>query len=57
MGIVSISSKLLKTVGLLFVRLDLAKLRLRNHNKKTVFVLKSESQFFALRKPLDLDIL
>jgi len=30
-GIDSIFSKLLKTVGLLAVRLDLAKLRLKNH--------------------------
>jgi len=33
MGIDSICSKLLKTVGLLAVRLDLAKLQLKNHNK------------------------
>jgi len=31
MGIDSICSKLLKTVSLLAVRLDLAKLRLKNH--------------------------
>jgi len=30
-GIYTICSKLLKTVGLLAVRLDLAKLRLKNH--------------------------
>jgi len=30
-GTVSIGSKLLKTVGLLAVRLDLAKQRLKNH--------------------------
>jgi len=31
MGIISIGRKLLKTVGLLAVRLGLAKLRLKNH--------------------------
>jgi len=43
MGIESIGGKLLKTVCLLVVRLDLAKLRVKNHNKKKVFGLKSES--------------
>jgi len=37
MGIDSIFSKLLRTVGLLAVRLDLAKLRLKNHKKKSIF--------------------
>jgi len=57
MGINSMGCELLKAVGLLVVLLDLAKLQLKNHNKKTVFVLKLDSQFFAIRKPLDLDIL
>jgi len=33
MGIISIGRKLLKTVGLLAVRLGLAELRLKNHQK------------------------
>jgi len=37
MGIDSICSKLLKTVGLLAVRLDLTKLRLKNHDKMSIF--------------------
>jgi len=37
MGIDSICSKLLKTVGLLAERLDLAKLRLNNHYKMSIF--------------------
>jgi len=37
MGIDSICSKLLKTVGLLAVRLDLIKLRLKNHEKMSIF--------------------
>jgi len=37
MGIDSICSKLLKTVGLLAVRLDLAELRSKNHQKKRFF--------------------
>jgi len=36
-GINSICSKLLKTVGLLAVRLNLTKLRLKNHKKKSIF--------------------
>jgi len=44
-GIVSISSKLLKTVGLLAVRLDLAKLRLKKWKEKAHFGLKSEYHF------------
>jgi len=46
MGIVSISSKLFKTVGLLAVRLVLAKLRLKNRKEKSHFRLKSESRIF-----------
>jgi len=37
MEIDSICCKLLKTVGLLAVRLDLAKLRLENHEKIRIF--------------------
>jgi len=37
MGNDSICSKLLKTVGLLAVRLDLAKLRMINHQKMSIF--------------------
>jgi len=37
MGIDSICSKLLKTVILLAVRLDLDKLRLKNHEKMNIF--------------------
>jgi len=37
MGIDSICDKLLKTVGLLVVRLDLAKLRLKNLYKMCIF--------------------
>jgi len=37
MRIVSILSKLFKTVGLLAVRLDLAKLRLKNCKEKSYF--------------------
>jgi len=40
MRIVSIESKLLKTVGLLAVRFDLNKLQLKNHIKKTIFLAK-----------------
>jgi len=40
MRIVSIFSKLLKTVGLLAVRLDLAGLRLQNPQGKRVFSTK-----------------
>jgi len=36
-GIVSMASKLFKTVGLLAVRLDLAKLRLKNWTEKSYF--------------------
>jgi len=36
-GIDSNWSKLLKTIGLLAVRLDLAKLRMKNHKKKSIF--------------------
>jgi len=39
-GIVSIGSQLLKTVGLLAVRLDLAKLQLKNRKKKEYFLTK-----------------
>jgi len=46
MRIVSILSKLLKTVGLLAVRLDLAKLRLKNWKEKSHFRLKSEFRIF-----------
>jgi len=45
--VVSKSSKLLKTVGLLAVRLDLAKLRLKNRKKISHFRQKSESSFFT----------
>jgi len=37
MGIDSIFSKLFRTVGILAVRLDLAKLRLKNHEKMSIF--------------------
>jgi len=37
MGIDSIFSKLFRTVGILAVRLDLAKLRLKNHEKINIF--------------------
>jgi len=37
MGIDSICSKLLKTFGLLAVRLNLTKLRLKNHKKMSIF--------------------
>jgi len=37
MAIDSICSKLFKTVGLLAVRFDLAKLRLKNHLKISIF--------------------
>jgi len=37
MGIDSICSKLLNTVGLLAVRLNLTKLRVKNHKKKSIF--------------------
>jgi len=46
MRIVSILSKLFKTVGLLAVRLDLTKLRLKNWKEKSYFWLKSESYIF-----------
>jgi len=36
-GIDSICRKLLKTVGILAVPLDLAKLRLKNHKKMSIF--------------------
>jgi len=36
-GINSICSQLLKTVGLLDVRLDLAQLRLKKHQKMSIF--------------------
>jgi len=42
MRIVSIFSKLFKTVGLLAVRLDLAELRWKNWKKKSNFLQKSE---------------
>jgi len=45
-GIVSSASKLFKTVGLLAVRLDLAKLRLKNWIEKSHFCLKCESRIF-----------
>jgi len=45
MGINSMGCELLKAVGLLVVLLDLAKLQLKNHNKKTVFVLKLDPSF------------
>jgi len=45
-GIVSRASKLFKTVGLLAVRLDLAKLRLKNWIEKSHFCLKCESRIF-----------
>jgi len=45
-GIVSIGSKLLKTVGLFAVRLNLAKLRLKNWIEKSNFWLKSQSRIF-----------
>jgi len=37
MGIVSIGSQLLKTAGLLAVRLDLPKLQLKNRKKRVFF--------------------
>jgi len=46
-GIVSISSQLLKTVGLLAVRLDLTKLQLKKRKKKFAFLTKIESPFFT----------
>jgi len=48
-GIVSIFSKLLKTVGLLAVRLDLAKLRLKNWKEKPVFWRKFEYSIFDIK--------
>jgi len=45
-GIDSICSKPLKTVGLFAVRLDLAKLRLKNGVEKSYFCLKCESRIF-----------
>jgi len=48
MGIDSICSKLLKTVGPLAVRLDLAKLRLKNRKENKHFWLKSESHFLFI---------
>jgi len=45
-GIVSIGNKLFKTVGLLVVRLGLAKLRLKNWKEKSNFWLKCESRIF-----------
>jgi len=45
-GIVSIDSKLLKTVGLLTIRLDFAKLRLKNWKEKSHFWIKSETRIF-----------
>jgi len=36
-GIVSVGSKLFKTVGLLAVRLDLTKLRLKNWKENRIF--------------------
>jgi len=45
-GIVSTACKLFKTVGLLAVRLHLAKLRSKNWKEKSYFWLKCESRFF-----------
>jgi len=50
-GIVSISSKLLKTVGPLAVCLDLAKLRLKKRKEKAHFGLKSEYHFSGQKFP------
>jgi len=49
MRIVSIFSKLLKTVGLLAVRLDLAELRWKNRNKISNFWQKSEFCIIRLK--------
>jgi len=49
MSIVSIGSKLLKTVGLFVVRLNLAKLRSKNRKENEYFWLKSKFYFFALK--------
>jgi len=46
MGIVSILSKLFKTVGLLAVRLDLAELRWKKRKKISHFWPKSEFRIF-----------
>jgi len=49
MGIDSICSKLLKTVGLLAVRPDLANLRLKNRKENECFWLTSECHLSAIK--------
>jgi len=44
MGVESICSKLLKTFGLLAVRLDLTKLRLKNHEELSILKMKNKYQ-------------
>jgi len=46
-GIVSIFSKLFKTVGLLAVRLDLAKLRVKNRKRISIFEKNLNTLFSA----------
>jgi len=48
-GIVSLRCQLLKTVGLLSVRLDLAKLQLKNRKRSSIFFRNSESYFYYLK--------
>jgi len=52
MAIVSIGHRLLKTVFLLAVGLDLSKLRMKNLKKKGYFCLKFIFLFVALKKML-----
>jgi len=51
-GIASIGHRLLKTVFLLAVSLDLSKLRMKNVEKKGCFCLKFKYLFVALKKLL-----
>jgi len=49
MGIDSICSNLLKTVGLLSVRLHLTKLRLKNHEELSILKMKNKYQKIATK--------
>jgi len=50
MGIDSICIKLLKTVRLLVIRLEFAKLRLLSRKKTKVFFTKIQILFFGIKK-------